>query len=212
MSIDDFMTQLRHKGFWGPFLVVCGIALFFFARDYVQPRPLDYLLVVIGLLLVLSGVTFMFRQLGAPPAASAYAPGNNHDDATYLVQQLHRNFEILRAQTNQGFFLSSVFMAVGLVLIVLSLFAPSLGLRTEGINNLGVLAGVVTEFISGTALVLYRLNFSRLNQTSDRLDDAWRVLAAFKLTTELPDEKRAEATLQLVTALARGGRHSTADA
>jgi hypothetical protein len=206
MAFDALMAQLRHRGFWGPFLVVAGLVLLYFSSNYVQPRAFDYAMLGAGSLVVLAGVALMFRQLGAPPTPSAYAPGKGHDDATYLVQQLHRNFEILRAQTNQGFLLSSVFMAIGLALIVLSLFAPSLGLKTEGISGLGVLAGVVTEFISATALVLYRLNFARLNQTSDRLDDAWRVLAAFKLTTELPEEKRSEATLQLVTALTRSSR------
>jgi hypothetical protein len=138
-----------------------------------------------------------------PKFAVITGPEADQGDAVYLVQQLSRNFDILRAQTNQGFLLSGIFMAIGLLIIIASLFAPSLGLKTEGVDNLGVLSGVVTEFISGSALLLYRINFSRLNQTSDRLDDAWRVLAAFNLTRELPEEKKADATMQLISSLSR---------
>ena len=206
-SFDNILTSLRHQGFWGPFLVLVGVVACDQSLRFVnlvEPRPFDYAVFGAGFLVVIAGVALMFKQFTANTESVASAPpAEGQEDANYVVQQLHRNFEILRAQTNQGFLLSGLFMAVGLILIVTSLFAPSFGLKTEGITNLGVLAGVVTEFISGTALVLYKANFSRLNETSDRLDDAWRALAAFKLTRELPDDKKAEATLQLISALTK---------
>jgi len=73
--------------------------------------------------------------------------------------------------------------------------------NNEGVKGLGVIAGIVTEFISGTAIFIYRDNFARLNKTSDRLDESWRVLTAYKLTEELPEDKKSEATLNLITAL-----------
>ena len=210
MAFDDFMRALRDQGFWGPFLVLAGIVVFYFSANAFglkEPRPIDYVVVAAGALLALAGVILMFKQ-----QALDYAPisggqsQEGQEDADYVVKQLSRNFEVLRAQTNQGFLFSGVFMAIGLLVICTSLFAPTLGIKTQGVDTLGVLAGVVTEFISGTALFLYRLNFSRLNQTSDRLDDAWRVLAAFKLTRELPDDKKAEATLQLISSLTQTQR------
>ena len=190
----------------GFLLVIVGIAVLYFGNRGTgqQLAILDYGALFLGGFLTLAGVFFMFRELSFGSAVVVASSSRDApEDADYVVHQLSRNFEILRAQTNQGFLLSGVFMAVGLVIITASLFAPTLNIQTQGVDRLGVLAGVVTEFISGTALLLYRLNFTRLNETSDRLDDAWRVLAAFKLTGELPDDKKAEATIQLIATLTR---------
>jgi hypothetical protein len=203
-NFETTMRALSREGFWGPFLVLAGLFVFYFAslRIGSEIRTTDYGIVGGGIFLAVAGVLLMFRQLAASSRMVAVESPDS-EDASYVVRQLSRNFEVLRAQTNQGFLLSGVFMAVGLLILVGSLFAPSLGLKTEGVSGLGTLAGIVTEFISGTALVLYRLNFARLNQTSDRLDDAWRVLAAYKLTRELPEDKKAEATLHLIDSLTK---------
>lgn len=201
---EDSMRALSREGFWGPFLVLAGIGVSYFASLRVGGflSAGDYIILSSGVFLAVAGVVLMFRQLSRTVPLGEVTPSvSDGDDAGYVVRQLSRNFEILRAQTSQGFLLSGVFMAVGLLIIVGSLFAPSFGLKTQGVERLGVVAGVVTEFISGSALFLYRLNFARLNQTSDRLDDAWRVLAAYKLTRELPEDKKAEATVQLIGAL-----------
>lgn len=190
-----FLTQLSRRAFWGPFLVLAGIAVLYFRKllgDSLIPSSF----------LIFCGVTIMFRQLGAEPTVRDESEKlTNSSDADYVVKQLSRNFEILRGQTNQGFILSGGFMSVGLLLIAFSLLAPTFGLKASGAESLGVVAGIITEFISGTALLLYKLNFGRLNQTSDKLDDAWRVLAAFNLTRELPEDKKADATMVLIESL-----------
>lgn len=204
-AFETAMQALSREGFWGPFLVLGGIFVFYFAslRIGSDIKVTDYFIIGGGIFLAIAGVLLMFRQLAAGTRiGEADSPGEG-EDASYVVRQLSRNFEILRAQTNQGFLLSGMFMAVGLLILIGSLFAPSIGLKTGGVSGLGTLAGIVTEFISGTALLLYRLNFARLNQTSDRLDDAWRVLAAYKLTRELPEDKKAEATMQLIASLTK---------
>jgi hypothetical protein len=192
---SSILNSLSKRSFWGPFLVLAGIALLYFRRllgDSLIPSSF----------LIFSGVAMMFRQLGGGMVTSDEGAGpSSSGDADYVVKQLSRNFEILRAQTNQGFILSGVFMSIGLLLIAFSLLAPTLGLKGNGVETLGVASGIITEFISGTALLLYRVNFGRLNQTSDKLDDAWRVLTAFNLTHELPDAKKADATMVLIQAL-----------
>ena len=207
MNFYDFLRALQREGFWGPFLVLSGMFLLYVAsgRSGLEPRFSDYALFAAGGIVTLAGVVLMFRQIGANYAVSNSGFEDGQEDATYVVRQLSRNFEVLRAQTNQGFMLSGIFMSIGLLVIVVSLFAPTFGFKTQGVDSFGVMAGVVTEFISATALLLYKLNFSRLNETSDRLDNAWRVLAAFKLTHELPEDKKAEATLQLITTLTKSG-------
>ncbi len=195
--VSPFSFRMLEKASWGPLLVAAGIFLLY-VRGGGGTVP-----AVTSSFLIFSGVAIMFRQLGGGGLATQIAAGSEGDvsDADYVVKQLSRNFEILRAQTNQGFILSGVFMSVGLLLIAFSLLAPTFGFQTGGVEKLGVVAGIITEFISGTALFLYRVNFSRLNQTSDQLDGAWRVLAAFKLTRELPEDKKAEATIALIDSL-----------
>ena len=207
MGFYDFLRALQREGFWGPFLVLSGIFLLYTASTRASNAPLiqDYALLIGAGIVTLAGVILMFRQIGANDAVSITGMEDGQEDATYVVRQLSRNFEVLRAQTNQGFLLSGIFMSIGLLVIVVSLFAPTFGIKTTGVDSFGVMAGVVTEFISATALLLYKLNFTRLNETSDRLDNSWRVLAAFKLTHELPEDKKAEATLQLITTLTKSG-------
>ncbi len=211
MDFENTLRSLQSKGFWGPFLVLAGVFLLYMFRVYVGGSPsgttrlADFAPIAPPIFLMVSGVALMFRQLGSAANATVAEPPGASTDADYVVRQLSRNFEILRAQTNQGFLLSGIFMGIGLVLIIASLFAPTLGFTTQGVDSLGVLAGIVTEFISGSALLLYRLNFARLNETSDKLDEAWRVLAAYNLTKELPQEQKANATMQLITSLTRKG-------
>ncbi len=154
-----------------------------------------------ALFLALVGLFMIIRSMGMEVQKMGTVPPMGNGDAEYVVRQLSRNYEILRTQTNQGFLLSTIFMAIGLLVIIISLLSPSLGLETEGVENLGILAGIITEFISGSALFLYRLNFARLNETSDKLDVSWKVLAAYRLTTELPEEQKAVATMNLIAAL-----------
>jgi hypothetical protein len=71
-------------------------------------------------------------------------------------------------------------MTIEMLVLVISLFGKSLRLQDTGVS-LTSLASIVSQFISGTALLIYRLNFHRLNITSDKLDAAWRILSAYKL-------------------------------
>lgn len=207
-TIGDFLGALRQHVFWGPFLVIAGIFSTYISMKFINmnaPHIIDYFILLGSFAVVFAGVILIFRQFASySKPGQAITSMEGREDESYVVQKLHKNFEVLRAQTNHGFMLSSVFMAIGLILIFGSIFSPSLGLKTEGITSLGIFSGLITEIISETALMLYKINFTRLNETSDRLDDAWRVLAAFKLTRELPEEKRAVATLQLISTLAMG--------
>jgi hypothetical protein len=181
------------------FFIVSGVVLGMLAVLLGWRLPLNVL--IFSIFLILLGIYLIFRSPGIVPKKEEEVSLSASGDAEYIVRQLSRNYEILRAQTNQGFLLSGIFMAIGLLIIVFSLFfLPSNGLENS-VANLGILAGIFTEFISGTALFLYRLNFTRLNETSDRLDDSWKVLAAYNLTIGLPDDKKAEATMGLILVL-----------
>jgi hypothetical protein len=100
-----------------------------------------------------------------------------------------------------SFFLSASFMALGLFVILLGSARSLLGWG-EGTSNLTTIAGILAEFISATALVLYRSSSVRLNDVSTRLHETWRILAAYRLTKDLPDTDQKDALLPLIAALA----------
>lgn len=191
----------------GLVFIALGVLVFLYMAagvQYSSDKTLFVIYCVLGGTLVATGMVSILRYLSSPAALDnpSHDPGSL-EDADYIVRQQQQNYQLLRAQTTQGFLLSSGFMIVGLVILTSSFFAPSLGLNVvKGMQGLGILAGIVTEFISGTALAVYRQNFNRLNRTSDRLDASWRILAAYKLTSELPEEERTKATVSLITCLA----------
>ena len=98
--------------------------------------------------------------------------------------------------------MAGTFMALGLLVILSGSLGELFGLTKEG-SNLTTIAGIIMEFISGTSLLIYRINFKRLNETSDKLEGTWRILTAHRLTDSLPEEKKTEATMQLINALIR---------
>jgi hypothetical protein len=201
MKMMNDLKILSREELWGPFLVGCGLAIFYIAslrND--ETGPTRTVVLAGGVFLLVAGVLLMFRQMSPSTRSRESLSDHGGADADYVVRQLSRNYEILRAQTNQGFLLSGLFMGVGLLVIIASVFSKSLGISISN-NSLGTIAGIITEFISGSALLLYRLNFKRLNETSDNLNAAWRVLAAFKLTRELPEGEKAKATMHLIDAL-----------
>jgi hypothetical protein len=199
----DIADLLLRRQIWGPFLISVGAYLLFALRfgESDQSFFTTFVKVGISIALVLAGIVMMFYQLRSDELVVS---STTSDDLTsspeYTVVQLSKNYEIRRRQTTQGFVLSGVFMALGF-LVILSGSAGSLfGFTREG-SNLTTVAGVLMEFISGTSLLVYRINFRRLNETTDRLDGAWRVLTAHKLVEGLGEGKREEATMKLIDAL-----------
>jgi hypothetical protein len=125
----------------------------------------------------------------------------NTDDLSLAVEQLARNFELSRSQTNFAFFLTAFFMGMGLAVFMAGAFRSVLGF-SDTTKTLTTIVGIFSEFLSGSALLLYRSNFNRLNETSVRLYDTWKIFAAYKLTQDLGEGDRGAATLALISVLA----------
>ncbi len=188
---------------WGPFLIMVGAYLLFALSlsDLGEPTMLNIVRMTFSGVLILAGIAMMFMQLRSDvTAVMADTPGTAASQPEYTVAQLSKNYELLRRQTTQGFILSGVFMALGLLVILSGSAGSIFGFTKEG-SNLTSVAGVIMEFISGTSLFVYRLNFKRLNETTDKLDGAWRILTAHKLSESLPEATRSEATMKLIEAL-----------
>ena len=69
-------------------------------------------------------------------------------------------------------------MALGILVILAGSLGEMFGF-TKTASNLTTVAGVVVEAVSGLGLYLFKETFKRLNVTSDRLHDMWKILAAF---------------------------------
>lgn len=65
-----------------------------------------------------------------------------------------------------------------------------------------MLAGIVTEAISGIGMYLYNQNFKRMNSTSDQLNETWKILTALQQAKVLPESKRDDVMVMLIAKLA----------
>jgi hypothetical protein len=184
--------------------LITGLALLFFSVAFAASvsrtlGPLQIIPPVVGGLLVAAAIVFevmRFRRQGVMRTPFI----SNPDDLGLAVEQLAQNYELSRAQTNSAFTLSAIFMGAGLLVILLGAIRILFG-QTDNANTLSIVAGVISEAISGGALALYRSNFERLNETSSRLYETWKVLVAYKLSKDLPDLERGAAVLGLIRAL-----------
>ena len=157
------------------------------------PTSIHYIGTGVSVILVIAGIWMMFYQLKSEDKTLSITTDSDGKAAApeHAVIQLSKNYEVLRRQTTQGFILAGTFMALGLLVILSGSLGELFGLTKEG-SNLTTIAGMIMEFISGTSLFIYRINFKRLNETSDKLESTWRILTAYRLTDDLPEEKKTE--------------------
>jgi len=90
------------------------------------------------------------------------------------------------------------FMIIGILIIIIGAIGSSIGLKDNNQYNLAYISGIIVEFISGTALILYRLNFKQINETSTKLYQTWKYLAAFKKTETLGGDKKNDTIINLI--------------
>ena len=165
---------------WGPLLVGVGVGVICLSTtSQSQGAIVLGSRVLIGSLLVVAGLLIMFIQVW-PRRTAPLDEGANEtsiEGLGRLVCQLAQNYNLLRRQAMQGFVITLVLMALGVVVILLGVFGALYGIACDT-KVVSVLAGVVTEVISGSTLLVYRLNFNRLNHVSDRLEEIWRIFCA----------------------------------
>ncbi|HEX2021193.1 MAG TPA: hypothetical protein VHH36_00650 [Candidatus Thermoplasmatota archaeon] len=179
--------------------IVGGVSLIAFPK-FEDPR-VAWAILVLGVALCVAGIALVFYRLRLKTKEDALGT-ISLDNATHAIAQLSKNYDVLRRQATQGFVLSGVFMAAGFLVILAGSAGVWLGFNTE-VNTIATVAGIVMEFVSGTALLLYRMNFNRLNETTDKLDRAWRILTAHQVSKTLAGNEGSQATMKLIDALLR---------
>jgi hypothetical protein len=165
-----------------------------------EPNIIDYLGIGVGFMVTIAGIFLLFRSLGDFTVTTAEETYVGSSDIELAVAQLGKNYDILRKQATQGFVLAGTFMALGILVILAGSLGEMFGF-TKTAGNLTTIAGVVIEAISGLGLYLFKETFKRLNATSDRLQEMWKLLAAFKKAEDLPEDKKSDVIIGLINRL-----------
>jgi uncharacterized membrane protein len=204
---ESHSSQIRVRSMYmlNFMLIALGAALFVVPvmTNIMQPSsamtPVQITTFVIAgfLVAVGTGLEIWRSQRESPQKTLAMT---NPNDLSLAVEQLAQNYELSRSQTNFAFLITAIFMGLGLLVILLGGVRIVLGL-SDATNTLTLVSGVIAEFISGGALLIYRSNFNRLNDTSTRLYETWKIFAAYELTTDLDNDNREAATMALISAL-----------
>jgi hypothetical protein len=160
----------------------------------------------LGLLVASIGFLIAYKRQYRPVETAGTGPifqKSPDEDLEHALSQLGSNYELQRKQTMQGFIFALVMSGLGLIVILVGALGQMFGLTSQT-GNLSVVAGVIVEFINATALLVYRQNFQRLNSISDKLNDTWKILTAFKQVKELSDKTHADKVRSdLIFALAK---------
>ena len=150
-----------------------------------------------GCALVAAGIAVALVRSRAPVVAIELEPSS---DLAVALQQLGRNYDLLRQEAMHGFVLAAVTMVLGVLVILAGAGAKALGFVERG-GDLAVVAGVVTEVASGAGFYVFKNTLDRLSATSDRLHETWRILAAFTQADRLPDREKAVVKVDLIRKL-----------
>jgi hypothetical protein len=169
-------------------------------RGNSDPTTITYLAVGFGFLVTLAGIFLLFRDLSRPTLSESELDVVGSSDIEHAVRQLGKNYDILRRQATQGFVLAGTFMALGILVILAGSLGEMFGF-TKAAGNLTTVAGVIVEAVSGLGLYLFKETFKRLNSTSDRLHEMWKILAAFQKAETLSEEKKSEVIVSLISKL-----------
>jgi len=188
----------------GAILVALGFATIYFLAairlgDRV-PTTIDYLAIGFGFMIAIAGIFILIKDIGKQPENISIESSVGSSDIEHTVSQLGKNYDILRKQATQGFLLAGTFMAMGILVILAGSLGEMFGF-TKTAGNLTTVAGVIIEVVSALGLYLFKETFKRLNATSDRLHEMWKLLAAFKKAETLPEEKKSEVIVALINKL-----------
>lgn len=192
----------------GIVLVMLGFTSIYFIamlRSGAEASLVTYLTIGFAFLVTLAGIFLLFRELRsfpAPGGESEYSLASA-SDIEHAVRQLGKNYDLQRRQATQGFVLAGTFMALGILVILTGSIGEMFGL-TSAASNLTTVAGTIIETVSVLGLYLFKETFARLNATSDRLYEMWKIFAAFQKAESLPDDRRCDVTVSLINRLVDG--------
>ncbi len=181
------------------FIAIYAIA--FLGSQHNTSLQIIYLTFAFSFLVALAGIILMFYEMRKKTLVlGSTSSVANASDLEMAVTQLGKNYDILRQQATQGFILTAIFMALGVLVILTGAVGDMFGFKKET-SNLTTMAGVIVEAVSGIGMYLFNRTFQQLNTTSDRLHELWKLLAAFKKAEALPENERGTVIVGLINRL-----------
>ncbi len=139
---------------------------------------------------------YSFKKINFEPLYKS----SEKNDFEHALGQLSQNYDVLRRQATQGFILAVAFMSLGILVILAGSVGHMFGLIQRDANIITV-AGIIVEVTSVLGLYLFKQTSKRLDMTSDKLHDTWKVLIAFSKAENLPEEKKSKVCATLIKKL-----------
>ena len=125
----------------------------------------------------------------------------------HTITQLSKNNDILRKQTVQGFWFSILMMATGFIFILLSL-QPQNDNGVNGNLDPNLISGIVVEFIAGTGLLLYQMNFRYLRDNSEKLAQSLADQSGLKSANEFEEPERTKIKKDIIQKITKTGKYA----
>jgi hypothetical protein len=165
--------QVMFNSFVGFVVVLIGIIVIIYALIFQSNNILAIVILsVFGFFLTMWGGSYIFKQFfktdSLSKLKSTYGTKSLQDMIEKNNETLSTNYDTVRNQASISFIISNILFVLGFLIICASLFLvfPSAKSGTSsqgGVKELGVFAGIMTEFISGTAILIYRDCLTNLN-------------------------------------------------
>jgi hypothetical protein len=134
-----------------------------------------------------------------------YDPLSCKDESIRVFRSMSNNvktigdyYTISKQQANSAFVLSFVFCIAGLAMLLLPLLLGVMGLYSDAVAVIGIIAGVVSELFGGTALLVQKISVSQFNNFYESLHDNEMLLSAVSLAEQMKETKREEAFMKII--------------
>ena len=179
-------------GFW---LLLPHAMVLVEGRD-TPTSPNDQTLSIIGACMASVGIWWTLSIFFGGPAKNP----ENEDSLEFrlAIDELQKNYQSLRTQTNLAFAVSAGCVVVGTSVILLGalMLLGVFGDSEIGNGMITTLTGVVVEVVSGIGMYLYNLTFKRMNDVSDRLQSNLKLQMLFDQAEQIPNETERTRTVQ----------------
>jgi uncharacterized membrane protein YfcA len=119
----------------------------------------------------------------------------------HTMNELGKNYNILRRQATQGFFLAAVLGTVGLLAILYIIIFKNLCLSSPT-TYFAAISSAIVEAVSALGIIFYKATSNKLMNSSNDLHKMWRMFAAIKETGSLPPRNQINIKIALIAALA----------
>ncbi len=147
----------------------------------------DHTIAIAVACLALLGSWLSIILFFGPPKQDALAESM---ELRLAIEQLSKNYKLLRSQTRLAFALSAACVVVGSSVVVLGILMSFGIFGEEGVSSgtVTTLTGVVVDVVSGIGMYLYNVTFKQMNRVSASLQGLIKLQMLFEEAGRISDE------------------------